>query len=115
MQLLGEVYLRMGGNDGLAEAECDAVINSGDFSLMTSRYGIKAGEPGDAFSDMFIYGNERRGQSTARGRSVTARRGEGQLTMLDAFRRKEENKGERGSGTPKGKPAQESSAGNQTS
>ncbi|HEX9512295.1 MAG TPA: RagB/SusD family nutrient uptake outer membrane protein [Puia sp.] len=61
-QLLAEVYLRMGGNDALAEAECDAVINSGDFSLTTARYGIRATQPGDAFSDMFIYGNERRSQ-----------------------------------------------------
>jgi starch-binding outer membrane protein, SusD/RagB family len=60
-QLLAEVYLRTGQNN-LAEAECDAVINSGDFNLITSRYGIKAAQPGDAFSDMFIYGNQRRGQ-----------------------------------------------------
>lgn len=61
-QLLAEVYLRMGGKDALAEAECDAVINSGDFSLVTSRYGIKASQPGDPFADMFIYGNQRRSQ-----------------------------------------------------
>jgi starch-binding outer membrane protein, SusD/RagB family len=61
-QLLAEAYLRMGGNDAQAEAECDAVINSGDFSLTTARYGAKATQPGDPFSDMFIYGNERRGQ-----------------------------------------------------
>jgi gamma-glutamylcyclotransferase (GGCT)/AIG2-like uncharacterized protein YtfP len=60
-QLLAEVYLRTGQNN-LAEAECDAVINSGDFNLVTSRYGIKASQPGDAFSDMFIYGNQRKGQ-----------------------------------------------------
>jgi starch-binding outer membrane protein, SusD/RagB family len=60
-QLLAEVYLRTGQNN-LAEAECDAVINSGDFNLVTSRYGVKASQPGDAFSDMFIYGNQRRGQ-----------------------------------------------------
>ena len=61
-QLLAEVYLRIGGHDAQAEAECDAVINSGDFSLTTARYGIKASQPGDPFSDMFIYGNERRSQ-----------------------------------------------------
>jgi starch-binding outer membrane protein, SusD/RagB family len=60
-QLLAEVYLRTGQNN-LAEAECDAVINSGDFNLVTSRYGVKASQPGDAFSDMFIYGNQRKGQ-----------------------------------------------------
>ncbi|MEY2812273.1 MAG: hypothetical protein RLZZ390_104 [Bacteroidota bacterium] len=60
-QLLAEVYLRTGQNS-LAEAEADAVINSGDFNLITSRYGVKASQPGDAFSDMFIYGNQRRSQ-----------------------------------------------------
>jgi starch-binding outer membrane protein, SusD/RagB family len=60
-QLLAEVYLRTGNNAG-AEAEADAVINSGNFNLMTSRFGIKASQPGDAFSDMFIYGNQRRNQ-----------------------------------------------------
>ncbi len=61
-QLLAEAYLRMGGKDALAEAACDAVINSGDFSLTTARYGIKSGQPGDAFADMFIYGNQRKNQ-----------------------------------------------------
>lgn len=59
--LLAEVYLRTGQNN-LAEAEADAVINSGDFGLITTRYGVRAGQPGDAFSDMFIYGNQRRVQ-----------------------------------------------------
>lgn len=61
MQLLAEVYLRMGKND-LAEQQCGNIINSGKFSLTTTRYGVKAGQPGDAFSDMFWYGNERRYQ-----------------------------------------------------
>jgi hypothetical protein len=60
-QLLAEAYLRMGKND-LAEAQCTAIIGSNKFSLIKSRYGIKAAQPGDAFSDMFWYGNERRGQ-----------------------------------------------------
>ncbi len=59
MQLLAEVYLRMGKAD-LAEVQAQAVINSGKFSLITSRYGIKAGLPGDYYSDMFQYGNQRR-------------------------------------------------------
>jgi hypothetical protein len=66
-QLLAEAYLRMGGKDALAEAETDAIINSGDFSLITSRYGIKTNQPGDAFSDMFIYGNQRRSQGNREG------------------------------------------------
>jgi len=60
-QLLAEVYLRIGKND-LAEAQCQAVISSGKFNLITSRYGVKTSLPGDAFSDMFVYGNQRYGQ-----------------------------------------------------
>jgi hypothetical protein len=58
-QLLAEVYLRTGQNN-LAEQECDAVINGGDFHLVTSRYGIKLAQPGDPYSDMFVSGNQRR-------------------------------------------------------
>ncbi len=60
-QLLSEVYLRTGDNAS-AQAEADAVINSGFFSLTASRYGVKAALPGDAYSDMFQYGNQRRSQ-----------------------------------------------------
>lgn len=61
LQALAEAYLRMGKND-LAEAACDVIINSGDFSLVNQRYGSKANQPGDPFADMFIYGNQRRSQ-----------------------------------------------------
>lgn len=60
-QLLAEVYLRLDKPE-LAEDQCDAVINSGKFSLIKNRYGVKSGQPGDAFSDMFISGNQRRKQ-----------------------------------------------------
>ena len=59
MQLLGEVYLRMGKPD-LAEQQLQAIVNSGRFSLIKQRYGIKTGLPGDYYSDMFVYGNQRR-------------------------------------------------------
>jgi hypothetical protein len=59
--LLAEVYLRTGDNLK-AEQEADAVIGSGDFNLINARYGVKSSQPGDAFSDMFIYGNQRRVQ-----------------------------------------------------
>ncbi|WP_421940426.1 RagB/SusD family nutrient uptake outer membrane protein [Pedobacter sp.] len=62
MQLLAEVYLRMGKND-LAEQQAAAIINSGQFSLVSSRFGAKTGSPGDYYSDIFVYGNERRSQS----------------------------------------------------
>ncbi|HSV09847.1 MAG TPA: RagB/SusD family nutrient uptake outer membrane protein [Hanamia sp.] len=60
-QLLAIVYLRIGKPD-LAEAQCNAIINSGKFKLITQRYGVKAGKPGDPYSDMFVYGNQRRNQ-----------------------------------------------------
>ena len=61
MQLLAEAYLRMGKND-LAEQQAQAVINSGKFSLVKARYGVRAGGAGDYYSDMFVYGNQRRTQ-----------------------------------------------------
>jgi len=61
-QLLAEAYLRIGGKDAEAEAECNTIINSGSFQLITGRYGVHASQPGDPFADMFIYGNQRRSQ-----------------------------------------------------
>lgn len=61
MQLLAEAYLRMGKND-LAEQQAQAVINGGKFSLIRSRYGVRTSGAGDYYSDMFVYGNQRRSQ-----------------------------------------------------
>jgi hypothetical protein len=61
MQLLAEVYLRMGKPD-LAEVQAQNIINSNRFSLINSRYGIVSSLPGDYYSDMFHYGNQRRVQ-----------------------------------------------------
>ncbi|GAB3890136.1 RagB/SusD family nutrient uptake outer membrane protein [Spirosoma agri] len=61
MQLLAEAYLRMDKPD-LAEAQLQSIISSGRFKLIKSRYGIRAGEAGDYYHDMFIYGNQRRVQ-----------------------------------------------------
>lgn len=61
MQLLAEAYIRS-GKPALAEAQCDAIINSGKYTLTSSRFGIKASLPGDPFNDMFWYGNQRRYQ-----------------------------------------------------
>jgi hypothetical protein len=61
MQLLAEVYLRAGKPD-LAEQQCNAIITSTKFSLSNTRYGIKSSQPGDPFSDMFWFGNQRRYQ-----------------------------------------------------
>jgi len=60
-ELLAEVYLRMNKPD-LAEAQCHSIINSGTYSLITARYGVKASLPGDYYSDMFLVGNQRRSQ-----------------------------------------------------
>ncbi|MCH7413148.1 RagB/SusD family nutrient uptake outer membrane protein [Belliella sp. R4-6] len=60
-QLLAEVYLRL-DKPADAEAQASAVINSGRYSLINQRFGVKANEPGDYFSDMFIKGNQRRNQ-----------------------------------------------------
>jgi hypothetical protein len=60
-QLLAEAYLRM-GRPADAETQCVNIIKSGKFSLNTARFGTKASQPGDPFSDMFISGNIRRSQ-----------------------------------------------------
>ena len=71
-QELGIAYLRIGEQSGSqgtlqqyaakALAQTQAIINSGDFSLIKSRYGVDASMPGDYYHDMFIYGNQRRSQ-----------------------------------------------------
>lgn len=62
MQALAEAYLRIGKPD-LAEAQCNAIISSNKFSLVKNRFGVKAALPGDYYSDMFWYGNQRRSQN----------------------------------------------------
>ncbi len=59
--LFAEFYLRA-NQPALAEAQADAVISSGSFNLVNARYGVKAQQPGDPFSDMFFRGNQRRSQ-----------------------------------------------------
>ncbi|PTR01445.1 putative outer membrane starch-binding protein [Mucilaginibacter yixingensis] len=61
-QLLAEVYLRTGQND-LAETTAQAIISSGKFSLVSARFGSAASLPGDYYSDIFKYGNQRRSQN----------------------------------------------------
>ncbi|WP_215224438.1 RagB/SusD family nutrient uptake outer membrane protein [Echinicola shivajiensis] len=65
-QLLAEVYLRR-GEDAKAEEQCTEIINGGRLSLVRDRYGVRANDPGDAFSDMFLYGNQRRSQGNTEG------------------------------------------------
>ena len=61
MQELAECYIRM-KQYAQAEQQTQAIIASGRFSLVNKRYGVHASQPGDAFSDMFVYGNQRRSQ-----------------------------------------------------
>lgn len=61
MQLLAECYIRM-KEFSQAEAQTQAIIGSGRFSLVHTRYGVHTSLPGDPFSDMFVYGNQRRSQ-----------------------------------------------------
>ncbi|MFB9057369.1 RagB/SusD family nutrient uptake outer membrane protein [Mariniflexile ostreae] len=51
--MLAELYLDMGEN-GKAETEALKVINSPEYELMTSRFGVAASKPGTAFTDLFI-------------------------------------------------------------
>lgn len=60
-QLLAKHYLRV-GKYAEAEVQADRVIDNPNISLVTSRYGVKADQPGDPFSDMFWKGNTRRSQ-----------------------------------------------------
>lgn len=57
--LLAEVYISLGQYDN-AIASADAVINSGLYHLMTTRFGSSASNPGDPFSDLFLDGNQNR-------------------------------------------------------
>jgi hypothetical protein len=65
-QLLAEAYLRMGRNAD-AETQCQAIIASNMFKLVSARYGKNLSSPGDAFSDMFRVGNMRRSQGNTEG------------------------------------------------
>ncbi len=60
-QELAIAYLRI-GKPAEALKQTQAIINSGKFHLITQRYGVDAGQPGDFYHDMFIYGNQRRSQ-----------------------------------------------------
>jgi hypothetical protein len=57
--LLAEVYISLGQyNEAITSAS--KVINSPNYKLMTNRFGSRAGEPGDVFSDLHQAGNHRR-------------------------------------------------------
>lgn len=57
--LLSEVYISLKDYDS-AIASATAVVNSGLFRLMTTRFGTQANIPGDPYSDLFLDGNQNR-------------------------------------------------------
>ncbi len=59
LHLLSEMYL-MEGENKLAAESASAVINSGYFELMKTRYGVNKSKAGDVFSDLFIEDNQNR-------------------------------------------------------
>ena len=59
--LLAEAYVYK-GEYATAEPLLESIISSGDFSLMTARFGNHTGEPGDVFSDLFKEFNQNRSQ-----------------------------------------------------
>lgn len=58
---LAEIYLAL-NQPALAEQKAAAVINSGNYRLITARYGVKATQPGVPFMDQFQDGNANRAQ-----------------------------------------------------
>jgi hypothetical protein len=56
---LAEVQMEL-GNNVEAETLLRDIIDNGPYQLVTERYGINLGKPGDVFSDMFAEGNTNR-------------------------------------------------------
>lgn len=54
--LLTEVYLGLNQYQNAIDSATD-VIDSGLYELMTERFGVSAGDPGDVYSDLFTTGN----------------------------------------------------------
>lgn len=61
--LLAEVYISLGRYDD-AISRASAVIDGGIHSLMTTRFGSRADEPGDVYADLFRTGNQNLGENT---------------------------------------------------
>lgn len=58
---LAELYLVM-GQPAKAEEKAAGVVNGGQYRLITSRYGVRANQPGVPFMDQFYEGNAKRSQ-----------------------------------------------------
>ena len=59
LHLLSEMYLMQKDYTKAAEAAL-AVINSGYYTLMKTRFGVNKDKPGDVFSDLFLENNQNR-------------------------------------------------------
>jgi len=57
--LLTEVYLSLGDAQNAVRISSE-LISSGDYKIMTSRFGSKATQAGDVFADLFLDGNQNR-------------------------------------------------------
>ena len=64
--LAAEAFLRM-GKAAEAEAAVTPTITSGNYKLVSERYGKFLSEAGDYYSDMFRWGNQRRSQGNTEG------------------------------------------------
>ena len=64
--LAGEAFNRM-GKYAEAEAAVTATISSGNYKLISERYGKYLGEAGDYYSDMFRWHNQRRSEGNTEG------------------------------------------------
>ncbi len=68
-----QAYLRMGYQNNSSDYYNKAVnavtptITSGNYKLISERYGAYTGESGDFYHDMFRYGNQRRSQGNTEG------------------------------------------------
>lgn len=58
---LAELYLTLDDYPN-AIAKANSLINSGVYSLITERYGVKANQPGTPFTDMFLDGNSNKSE-----------------------------------------------------
>jgi len=61
---LAELYLTIGDN-ALAMAKAQDLITNGPFRLITSRYGVKASQPGTPFTDIFLDGNSNKSEGNS--------------------------------------------------
>src|SRR5699024_5936138 len=87
-QELAVAYLKQKKPDSAAQM-CENILNSGNFQLVTQRYGVDKDNPGDYFHDMFIQGNmdHKQGNTEAIWTIQEAFNIPGGHSNIDVFRR----------------------------